>query len=451
MSIAKGSHIGSYPYRIVEELGVGDGGMSEIYLATMRQVEEPTPDDMVVLKIVNIEEQNRSFYEESLQNEVETLRRLGTVGHSGVVALYPIRGPHIATRVYTAQTQLPGQPWFFVMEHLAGGSLADLMSRQKKVEIGLAIRIALMINETLQYIHQQGFVHLDLKPENILFRKQLDQGLEPVLIDFGIARAIGQSGLEGGTLHWSPPERVAVTLTGTQPPELSPHPHPSMDVYALGMLLYNMVTGKLPFKKRSRKSTTTAILGGNATKPSAHESAVIPELDALILAMLAKEPKARPTTSQLALKLNKIAENYPFKASQLRSLKKRSKPGCFSGLAISAFGLIMLGSSGLIYSGQLDNQLNRIFQSISVSPTPIPTATQTASPTPQPTSSATPIPPTRTATATATVASATQTATLKPSSTLLPTSPARETNTPEATRRAVSATRTPRVTPTVAP
>lgn len=310
--LAHGSSIGPFPYRILDQVGQGEGGMSHLYKATIGKVEQIRTSDLVVLKIVNIEN-NPDFHRETMDNEVETLRRLGTPGHRGIVKLFPVEGEHIRARsVYTAQTTLPGAPWFFVMEYLAGGSIADLVKRKKKLEIGLALHLTAAVLEILEYTHQQGFVHLDIKPENLMFRQPVSESLDVVLVDFGIARGPGQFGLEAGTVNWSPPERIASTVRQIIPPENAPPPHPSMDVYAIGLLLYFMVTGRMPFTGRSRERVTTAILEGNPTIASRYEPLVNPELDRLILSALAKNPASRPTTREFILRIRSLQNKYPF-------------------------------------------------------------------------------------------------------------------------------------------
>jgi len=432
MSISEGSRIGNYPYRIVRQLGVGEGGMSEIYLATLDNGQDPTKNQLVVLKIVDLEEKNQVFFEETLQNEVEILRRLKKPGHSGVVQLYDIQGLQMATRVYTAQTRLPKQPWFFVMEYLGGGSLADLLKKQKKVEIGLAIKIIRQVNHALAYIHAQGFVHLDIKPENILFRSSLNQShkLETVLIDFGISRAIGQRGLEAGTLIWCSPERIASTLTAKLPAEVALHPEPTMDIYALGMVFYHMLTAQLPFKKRVQKRTTEAILMGNPQPPSTYNSAINAQLDQLILAMIAKDPKERPTTKKLHSQLNTLAKTYSFNHDQLANLSHSSIGRWRLAFMVVLLALFVLGG-GLWASGQFDAYLQPPIEfNLEIPPSTltvtqlstIPVNNRVISPVVEPTPSAT-----------STSSVVPSTATAKPTSTLPPTSTLLPTRTPEPT------------------
>lgn len=332
--LARGSSIGPFPYRILDQVGQGEGGMSHLYKATIGKLEEIRTSDLVVLKIVNIEN-NPDFHRETMDNEVETLRRLGSPGHRGIVKLFPVEGEHIRARsVYTAQTTLPGAPWFFVMEYLGGGSIADLVKRKKKLEIGLALHLTSAVLEILEYTHQQGFVHLDIKPENLMFRQPVSDSLDVVLVDFGIARGPGQFGLEAGTVNWSPPERIASTVRQIIPPENAPPPHPSMDVYAVGLLLYFMVTGRMPFSGRSRERVTTAILEGNPTIASRYEPLVNPELDRLILSALSKNPASRPTTRDFILRIRNLQNKYPFEFRQ-GAVAEKGKSGHDGGRKFS--------------------------------------------------------------------------------------------------------------------
>jgi serine/threonine protein kinase len=450
--LAHGSSIGPFPYRILEQVGQGEGGMSHLYKATIGKVEEIRTSDLVVIKIVNIEN-NPDFHRETMDNEVETLRRLGSPGHRGIVKLFPVEGEHIRARsVYTAQTTLPGAPWFFVMEYLAGGSIADVVKRKKKLDIGLALHLTHSVLEILEYTHQQGFVHLDIKPENLMFRQPVSDSLDVVLVDFGIARGPGQFGLEAGTVNWSPPERIASTVRQIIPPENAPPPHPSMDVYAVGLLLYFMVTGRMPFTGRSRERVTTAILEGNPTVASRYEPLVNPELDRLILSALAKNPASRPTTRDFMLRIRHLQNKYPFefRPGLVEEKGKGGKKGQFSipwvWLAVLAIFVIMgalLFMPGLGATPAIPT-ITPVATEIGIIPPPDtdsdtddaddtdvpPIATESATP------RATP-PSTRTRTASP------ATATAESGETIPPTSTRVRTSTPIATPRTATPTGTP--------
>jgi serine/threonine protein kinase len=305
-TLSWGSDIGNFPYHIQERLNTGQGAMSEVYLATVGKPteQEPAPP-LVVLKIARVLDKHGKFYHVALDNEVERLRRLK---HPGIVRIYPIRREGIPNLPYMARSGLEGQPWFSVMEYLPGGSLADLIERNKQLEIGLALEIARSLAATLDYLHSRGQVHLDIKPENILFRSDpLGERVEPVLIDFGIARDAGQSGLTAATVRYSPPERLQATRHSTMPRELVARPHPSMDIYSLGLVLYYMVAGCVPFQGRNAQTVTSAILEGNPTSPSTYQPTLPHELDELILKAIHKDPAERPTAEELAIALEAAA------------------------------------------------------------------------------------------------------------------------------------------------
>jgi len=303
--LAEGSAIGPYPYRIIRPLGHKQGNMADVYLAAIGDILDISQVNLVVVKITRQDATHGEFFRATLENEVERLRRLK---HPGIVRLYPIQREGLRNLPYMAQASLSGRPWFTVMEYLAGDSLAYLLQERRQLDIGVAMEITRSLAATLDYIHNLNQVHLDIKPQNILFREPLQPGKDPqpVLIDFGIARLAGQSGLEAGTLQWLSPERVQF-VRGDKPPELMVRPHPSMDIYALGMVLYVMIAGRLPYTERTRKGITTAILDGSPTAPSTYHRMVHKELDDLVLMTLAADPSQRPTADEFARALEELS------------------------------------------------------------------------------------------------------------------------------------------------
>lgn len=303
--LVPGSRIGPFPYQIVMPLGE-TGNMSDVYLASVGpQSEENT--SLVVLKISRTGDDYVAFYRQSMDNEVERLRRLK---HPSIVRIYPIqREGGIPNLPYTAEaTALPGQPWFTVAEYLPGGSLTQIIG-EGAMDIGMALEIARSLAAALDYLHSRNQVHLDLKPDNVLFRTRPAPGkmVEPVLIDFGIARDIGQRGLEARTLQYAAPERVQDPRQPEKAPENQSGPATPMDVYALGVILYEMLTGRLPFRGRSRSSMASEILRSNPQPPSQFRREVNPDLDRLVLRCLAQHPQDRPTALDLSVQLEEIA------------------------------------------------------------------------------------------------------------------------------------------------
>jgi serine/threonine-protein kinase len=364
MAILKaGSRIGPYPYRIVKQLGNNAGNMSDVYLATIGAVELITPTDLVVLKISKTDGEHEDFFKDTIYNESERLRQLR---HPGIVRILPIQTDNPMRQLpYAARaTALPNSPWFLVLEYLSGSSLTDLLKRHGKFQPLLALKIARSLAETLDYTHRQDQVHLDIKPENILFRYPLESGgrIEPVLIDFGIARNTGQEGLEARTLFYAPPERVQLTR-GNMAPERTPRPQPSMDVYSLGVVLYQMITGRRPFDGRTDKGISSAILAGNPTKPSQYSGDVTQPIELLVLETMAREPLNRPTAGELVQRLetllaktsanqgDKGAAPIRISASRTWHLRQRVRP-VFGALAVLLLFVVALQTVSLLQTGQ---------------------------------------------------------------------------------------------------
>jgi serine/threonine-protein kinase len=301
------------PYTILEMLPTGKGGMARVYKATWQPRGQPEAVTVVV-KVANTAadgagsremtpQELEAFYYDALNNEVEVLK---TLRHPNVVRLYPIpwdqsmkSDPYIARA-----TRVEGMPWFCGMEYLGGGSLNEVLEKHKKLEPRIAVEIAYQVASGLDYMHSRDYAHLDVKPDNILLRRPLQHGFcpEAVLIDFGIARRKRQRGLEAGSLHYMSPERVQL-MKGATAPELGADA-PPVDVYAVGVLLYQMLTGHLPFSGHSRDSLTSEILKSEPAPPSRFNHEIAGPLEKLILSALAKQPAQRPTAHQVVLRLD---------------------------------------------------------------------------------------------------------------------------------------------------
>lgn len=305
-----GDRIGPYPYRIEKALG-GDQGMADVYLAHLG--DDPERSRRVVIKLSK-QDENADFHKDTIYNESERLRQLR---HPGIVRSLQVQTDNrLPQAVYVAKASIGSStPWFLVLEYLGGGSLAELL-KSGPLELPLALKIMHSLAETLDYLHRFDLVHLDIKPENILFRQELTRGadVEPVFIDFGIARNTGQEGLEARTIHYAPPERVVPTRERMRPPESTPtlpRPQPTMDIYSLGVVFYQMVTGRRPFEGRTNKSISSAILAGNPTLPSKYMPSLPPEVERLILQMLDHEPIKRPTAAELVHQLEQLIRKRP--------------------------------------------------------------------------------------------------------------------------------------------
>lgn len=302
------------PYTVVRALPEGRGGMARIYEAI--GLAEDGTESRVALKVAKTaplarrgeqrsdQDELEQFYFEALNNEVEYLKRLR---HPSIVRIYPIpwakgmkKEPYVARA-----TNIEGAPWFCVMEYLQGGSVENRIQHLKRLPLREAVEIAHQLCLALDYIHSKDVAHLDVKPDNVLFRYPLADETRPeaVLLDFGIARREGKKeGLEAGAIPYMPPERL-VLLRGTVAPE-SKIDKKLVDVYGVGMLLYKMLTGRLPFGGASRSSITSAILRKAPTRPSKYNRAVPQAVEEIVLRSLDKDPQRRPSAQMLASMLD---------------------------------------------------------------------------------------------------------------------------------------------------
>ena len=208
-----------------EILGIlGEGGMGVVYRARKQQ-----PDRVIALKVLRRalmrpQHLHRFEYEANV---------LGRLQHPGIAQIYDF-GRH--------ETTLGARP-YFAMELVEGAPITDYANEQ---ELDLAARLALIVKlcDALQYAHEQGVIHRDLKPANVLVS---DRG-EPKILDFGVSRAVDraddvssmrtETGVLVGTLAYMSPEQ----LTGDHD-----RVDTRSDIYALGVLLFELVTGELPF------------------------------------------------------------------------------------------------------------------------------------------------------------------------------------------------------------
>jgi serine/threonine protein kinase len=424
-SLRTETHIG--PYIVQQILPEGRGGYAQVVVA--RRASEHGLHEWAALKIAKCTGMAgnpvsaadlAAIYEEALINEADTLWQLR---HPGIVTIFPI--PLDATHVYHRMRalDLDGQPWYFAMEYLSGGSLEQMIEHQAQLSPPLAVEIAHQVGAALDYVHARGFAHLDVKPTNILFRRPGDAKTAPeaVLVDFGTAQKFRrQVDVEGMTLAYSPPERVRIQK-GELPPEAFTDKS-AADVYSLGVVLYRMLTGRLPFSG-SRSHLTTAILNATPTDIQTHAPALkrLSGLNELLLAMLEKQPGARPRMPAVLARLEQLVPSP--RLSREPSVTPPPKRGSiWPGLAVSLFAAAALEAGSIYYL------LNNPISTPLVTASPTPTQVIVASPTPlTPTRSAapaptvTPLPAIRVPTATAVGKTLTVTPAAEPTVTPVPT------------------------------
>jgi len=246
-------------YRLVELLG--QGGMATIYRARDNQLERD-----VAVKVLRPEYGADPDFNDRFRHEAQSAASLN---HPGIVAVYD----------YGTDPVGP----FIVMELVEGEDLATIIRRTGALPPRAAARLVAQAARAIAAAHDRGFVHRDVKPGNILVTRE---GRVKVT-DFGIARAMSESaltlpGTTLGSVHYFSPEQ-ARGETATQ----------ASDIYSLGIVLYELLTGKRPWTGDTAAAIATARLTGAVPSPSAAHGGVPPTLESICRKALAPSPEER--------------------------------------------------------------------------------------------------------------------------------------------------------------
>ncbi|HYC32251.1 MAG TPA: protein kinase [Gemmatimonadales bacterium] len=248
-------------YRIEHELG--QGGMATVYLAHDLRHERP-----VAIKVLRPDLA-------AVIGAARFLREIKTIAH--------LQHPHILGLIDSGE--IAGTAWY-VMPFVEGESLRERLRREKQLPVSEAVRIAREIASALDYAHRHGVIHRDIKPENVL----LHDG-SALVADFGIALAVSQAGgsrmtetgMSLGTPHYMSPEQAMGEREITA----------RSDVYAVGVLTYEMLVGEPPFTGPTAQAIIAKVLTDDPRPPTDQRKTVPPNIEAAVLTALAKLPADR--------------------------------------------------------------------------------------------------------------------------------------------------------------
>jgi len=315
-------------YRIEDTLG--HGGMAVVYLAHDAELARPVALKLLAENLIGDGDVRRRFV-----REAQLAARLS---HPNVV------------QVYDAGED-GGRP-FIVMEYVPGETLARVLVQRRNLPPAEAATFARQAALGLQHAHEAGLVHRDVKPQNLLLR---DDGVLKIA-DFGIARAaevsrLTQLGTVLGTAAYLAPEQALGEEVG-----------PQADIYSLGAVLYELLTGRPPYQFASLADLAEKQLNGTIVPVRDLEPSVPDELEAIVMRCLAREPRFRPESAAQvadALARQPATEELPLPAAPTMPMPirvARSIPGggtwmwiCLAaafGLVVLVLGLAGIGSSG---------------------------------------------------------------------------------------------------------
>jgi serine/threonine protein kinase len=303
-------------YRI-ENL-VARSGMASIYRATDMQTGQ-----QVAIKVPHPEMESDPVLFDRFKREAEIGERLD---HPGVMKVI---GGEEHSRVY------------MVMEWVEGRLLRQLLHDEKKLPVERAIKIAIEICDALDYIHRNGVVHRDLKPENIM----IDAQDHIKLIDFGIA------GVEGARrLTFAKLSQVMGTPDYISPEQVKgKRGDGRSDLYALGVILYEMVTGKTPFSGPNPFAIMNDRLLNNPVPPREVNPEISPQLQEVIYRALEREPANRySTANEFAWDLEHLDQVGVAERAEMKEWKKRKTTASRQILFYAAMALIPIVIFGLL-------------------------------------------------------------------------------------------------------
>lgn len=283
------------PYRILRELG--EGGMGVVYLAERKDL-----GNLVAIKILRDAWVSAARRDRFLSEQ----RTLASLNH-----------PFIA-RLYDADTLPDGTPWF-VMEYVEGAPLTEYC-RDRQVSIQDRLGLLRSVCDAVQYAHQHAVIHRDLKPSNILVKSDgtprlLDFGIAKQLQDLDAAADLTRTSARLMTPAYASPEQIRMEQAGVQ-----------TDVYSLGVMVYELLAGRLPFDLANRTpgEAETIVATEEPQKPSvvtprsgdaAVSKAAWADLDVLCLCAMHKDPQRRYQSVEALIRdLDHFLKNEPLEA-----------------------------------------------------------------------------------------------------------------------------------------
>jgi len=259
---------------------IGRGGMAEVYKSTHPQLNQP-----VAIKILPAQLAEEAEFRQRFTREAQVVSKLD---HPNIV------------RVFDSGEQ--DGKYYMVMEYLTGQDLDKFIRTNGRLALSQALALIQQIAAALDYAHSQGFIHRDIKPSNVLLDTSQNH-TRAILTDFGIAKilnsktAMTRTGSVMGTFDYIEPEQIQESsiLDGRA------------DIYALGVMVYQMLTGELPFKHNN----PGALLIAHLTQPPPDSCKLLPDLPEQICGAIqkamAKKPEERfATASEFAVALSVV-------------------------------------------------------------------------------------------------------------------------------------------------
>jgi serine/threonine-protein kinase len=260
---------------------LGKGGMAQVFLALDKQTNEP-----VALKVLD----------GALVKQADLRARFLLEAKAGAQITHPG-----IVRILDVGLRDDGAPWI-ASEFLFGESMGEWLRRERVMAPQRAIGVIRHLALALGAAHHAGVIHRDVKPDNVFLIGERNDFHDVKLVDFGFARLVGekgmtQAGVAVGTIAYMAPEQA-----------VSDAPDARTDVYALGVLMFRMLSGRLPFHAKTEPETLAHQLITPAPSPALGGAGFAPGLEAILLHALRKRPENRyPSMDTLVADLDRVA------------------------------------------------------------------------------------------------------------------------------------------------
>ena len=271
-------------YELLEKRG--DGGMAVVYKAKDRLLNR-----FVAIKILKPEFIRDPKFVDSFRRESQAAAGLS---HPNVVSVYDVGKE--------------GNIYYIVMEMMEGATLSDIIQKQAPLSEKRVIEISRQIASALSAAHKRNIIHRDIKPHNIIFT---DEGV-PKIADFGIAKAVNNGTIVNssttvlGSVHYLSPEQAKGGFVDAK-----------SDIYSLGIVMYEMLTGSVPFDGENAVSVAMMHINGDVPAPSLENPAVSPIMDSIVLKAAARMTGDRfASADELISALDNAAAGIPMAAAR---------------------------------------------------------------------------------------------------------------------------------------
>lgn len=316
---------------------IGRGGDGTVYLGFDSKVGRE-----VAIKLINTDRGVDNTTEQRFRAESEAIASLD---HPHIIPIY-------------ANGKMDGRP-FYTMKYVTGGSLATRLDAFATPDTGAALMIK--VARAVHHAHERGILHRDLKPSNIL----LDDQLEPFISDFGLAKRYGENndltltGAVMGTPSFMSPEQARgdnAQITTTS------------DVFSLGSILYQILTGKLPFEGTTSHHVLRSVIETQITFSKEHRQNIGKDLITICQKCLEKDPHKRyPSALALAEDLERWTNGEPIEARPVQAgerLRKwiRRRPVAAALVSVSILSLLTIGIGGTMFTLRLQEANREILK-----------------------------------------------------------------------------------------